>query len=404
MPREIIWFCAVCVVVFLGSSGLIYAQFYRGECMTPSKSEPSALALVRDRPLPSREVILRAVYLDPRSRDGFPNISVFLAEIHKELLVSGEEYGITGCGTSTVVSTHLTVRVAIESAWPHKKFPKLTHDVAMIDCFGLPMIPSGTRAFLWYRLKGSKHLYRVESERPYFVPHPKQAKKDGDDIKVVVCLATVCKFPPFIAEFLRYYKYLGVDHVYMVAEESFVRNGVIEAHESIQEALREGFVSFSFWHQWLRSDEVFYHSQYLGYADCIYRFQGTYDYAFLVDSDDHFIPLLPQQKILKPYIKRNCKIGACTFKWIEYYPDCGQDWSRLGPNGNITNTLLSYTCLRKREGKSLYRLAAVLDAGVHSPNKLLTGYKRKIVPPNEAYVAHVRKNRDPPKGLNFCNT
>ena len=48
--------------------------------------------------LPSDKVIIRAVYLDPRPRNGFNNASVFLVEIHKELAKKGS--GIVACGTS----------------------------------------------------------------------------------------------------------------------------------------------------------------------------------------------------------------------------------------------------------------------------------------------------------------
>ena len=190
----------------------------------------------------------------------------------------------------------------------------------------------------------------------------------------------------------------------MTAEDSFVQNGILEADEFIWEALVEGFVSLSFWHMWLNTDEVYGHVQMLAHQNCMYRFQGTYDYAFVVDSDDHFIPLIPEQKTLDYYTQRYCKGGACTFQWIEYFPDCSQDWSRLGPHGNVTNTLLSHTAKRHgpSEGKSMYRPKAVLDAGVHTPLQMMKGYKTKSVPSSAAYVAHLRRNRSPPNGQQSC--
>ena len=361
----------------------------------------AALSSARVLPLPSEYVIVRAVYLDPRPRDGYLNASVFLAEVRKDLLAR-ERDGILACGTSSSVSTDLTVRVPKNSWWPQKYYPHLTHEVAMIDCFGLPDIPAGSRAFLWFRVRDSGVLYRVESEHTYFVPRPKQTH-NRDDLKIVVCMAIVRDFPPFMREFLRYYKYLGVDHVYMTAEDTFVQNGILEGDEFIREALKDGFISFSFWHMWLTTDKMFYHSQMLAHEDCIYRFQGTYDYAFLVDSDDHFIPLVPKRETLDYYIELYCRFGACIFQWLEYFPDCGQDWSRLGRHGNVTNTLLSDTFHRRfGTGKTAYRLTAVLDAGTHKPQQLLQGYKYLFVPPNAAYVAHIRKDNIPPNGLQSC--
>lgn len=353
--------------------------------------------------LPSRQVIIRAVYLDPRPRNGSVNTSVFLVEASKEVLA--REDSIVACGTSSGISTTFTVRETKNSNWPHEKMPDLTHDVAMIDCFGLPDTQPGSRAFLWYkrdRYNGERQLYRVESQQPYFIPSPKQTHNE-DDLKIVVCMAIVRDFPAYMKEFLRYYKYLGVDHVYMTGEDSFFRNGVLENDEYIQNALIEGYISFTVWHQWLNSQEMFYHSQILAHEDCIYRFQGTYDYAFLVDSDDHFIPLVPQRKTLDFYIEQYCRSGSCVFPWIEYYPDCGQNWELLGSHGNITNTLSSWTHDRRwKPGKSAHKISAVLDAGTHTSHKLLKGYWRTYVPPQIAYVAHIRKDREPPDGLQSC--
>ena len=361
-----------------------------------------ALGAAKVEFLPSSNAIVRAVYLDPRPRNGFINTSVFLVELRKGVLTSE---AIVACGVGSRVSSQLTVRSVLNSEWVHVFYPQLTHDVAILDCFGLPDTPSGARAFLWYTQPngdGQPQLYRVESEQRYFVPLPKKTLNE-DDVKIVVCMGVVRDFPPYMNEFLRYYKHLGVDHVYMTGEDSFFHNGGLQRDNFVQNAVREGFISFTFWHQWLSPDEVFYHSQMLAHQDCIYRFQGTYDYAFIVDSDDYFVPLVPHRNTLDFYVEQYCRFGSCVFPWIEYYPDCGQHWERLGDNGNVTNTLVSLTHQRRfRTGKSIHRLTAILDAGTHKPQILLSGYHYVFVPPDAAYVAHIRKNKHPPDGLQSC--
>ena len=410
--------CWLVVAAAVGAAGLLllnlelslFSLVDRQICHSLSPPEltqrrlSSAIAAAKPDSLFSHHVILRAVYLDPRPRNGFLNASVFLAEVRKELLERGGE-GIVACGVGGGVSATLALRVPRNSWWVHETEPHLTHDVVMIDCFGLPSAPHGSRAYLWYHPLGDGEgerdgrLHRAESEHPYFVPRPKQTQ-NRDDLKIVVCMAVVRDFPPFMGEFLRYYKHLGVDHVYMTAEDSFVMNGIIEGDEFVREALAEGFLSFSFWHMWLSPDKVFYHAQMLAHEDCVYRFQGTYDYALIVDSDDYFVPLVPEHMRLEFYVELYCRFGACVFQWLEYFPDCGQDWSRLGRHGNVTNTLLSRTFDRRfGTGKTIYRLVAVLDAGTHNPQHLLQGYKFLFVPPNAAYVAHIRKNKMPPDGL-----
>ncbi|CAI8007357.1 hypothetical protein GBAR_LOCUS5162 [Geodia barretti] len=405
----------ICVVVVIVVVYPYVQELDVTSCKTPSSninatalfsnvSRPTALPLssalgsYRILSLPSDQVIIRAVYLDLRSREGFRNISVFMVEITKTLLAR-KGGGIVACGTSDAVTKTLKIRVVLNIGWVHSNHPSLTHDMAMIDCFGLPDTPTGARAFLWYRVVDGGDLYRVESEQPYYIPTPRNTKN-----KTVVCMAVLYNTPPYLIEFLRYYKHLGVDHVYMVADDSIVQTAALETDGFVQEALREGFVSFSFWHKWLTNKMIFYSSQMLAYENCIYRFQGTYEYALLVDSDDHFIPRVQDQKKLDYYIERFCKVGACTFKWIEYFPDCGQDWSRLGPHGNVTNTILSNRSqeFEYHTGKSLYKLSAALDAGIHTPLKLIKGYKCSKVPSNIAYVAHIRKHRAPPGGMKFC--
>ena len=367
----------------------------------------SALESALPVSLPSTELVVRAAYLDPRPRNGYVNATVFLVEARKEILARGGE-SIVACGVGAGISTTLSVRVPLNSWWPHKTQPYLTHDGAMIDCFGLPAVSPGSRAYIWYRFPGSdghhdnRRLHQAESEQPYFVPRPKQTR-NRDDLKIVVCMAIVRDFPPYMKDFLRHYKRLGVDHIYMTGEDSFMLNGIIEGDDFIRQSLMEGFISFSFWHMWLGTDEVFYHSQMLAHEDCMYRFQGTFDYALIVDSDDFFVPLVPGHTRLDYYIELYCRFGACIFQWLEYFPDCGQDWSRLGSHGNVTNTLLSHTFVRRLgTGKTIYRLTGVLDAGTHNPQQLLQGYKFLFVPPNAAYVAHIRKNKLPPGGLQSC--
>ena len=267
--------------------------------------------------------------------------------------------------TSEVMSKALKVRVVKNIKWIHDRHPEINHDMA---CFGLPAnTSSGAGVFLWYRVKDGGDLYRVESEQPYFAPVTNEKQNESS---IVVCMAVLRDNPPYIKEFLRYYKHLGVDHVYMMADESFVLSGVLNGYKFVQELLKGGFVSFS---SWLTKDIIYGRSHMLAYANCIYRFQGTYDYAFFVDSDDHFIPLDPKQKKLDYYIKRYCTGGACTFQWTQYFPDCGQDWSRLGPDGKVTNTLLSHAHkyhISKR-GESIYRISVALDAGIHTPKQLM---------------------------------
>ena len=386
----------------LGSYHCTENMAYTNSVLLGGHDSLPAFSSAKEELLLSRNLIVRAVYYDRRPRDGYINATVFLIEVHKHLLGNKS---IVGCGVGNMVSTDLTIRLSKNSFWVHKYFPHLTHDVAMVDCFDLP-VEAGLKAFLWYRKNiansHAEDLIRVESERPCFVPAPKQTYNE-DDTKIVTCVAIVRDFPPYFSEFLRYQKHLGVDHIYMTGEDSFIRNGGFQSDEYVLRAVHEGYISFTFWHPWLSEDHIFYHSQMLAHQDCIYRFQGTYDYAFIIDSDDFFIPLVPDAKSLDYYVNNYCHFGSCIFPWIEFYPDCGVQWERLGQHGNVTNTLVSHVSMRRvHAGKSIHRVSAILDAGTHKPQVLLDGYHWMRIPPSVAYVAHVRRNREPPGGMQAC--
>ena len=343
--------------------------------------------------LPSQNLILRAVYYDPRRRNGHINTTVFLIEVHKHIL---DKSSIVGCGVGNKVTTNLSIRA-------ENRKNSYTHDFAMVDCYDLP-VKAGMRAFIWYTIKQASSrtagLFRVESEHPCFVPTPKQAH-NKDDVKIVTCMATVRDFPPYFNEFIRYQKYLGVDHIYVVGEDSIIRNGILQSDEFVLKAVHEGYISFTFWHPWLKEKDLFYHSQRLGYHNCIYRFQGTYNYAFVIDSDEFFIPLA--NETLTYYVDKYCHFGSCIFERIEFYPDCGVRWERLGQHGNVTNTLVSKVSKPMLNiGKSLNRISAMLDTGIHEPMDIVHGYRKLHIPPTVAYVAHVRRNRKPPGGMRAC--
>ena len=173
--QGVYWHAAVFVTLLVVCSGILlqlefslFKLIDHRLCINVQEPEVTfSPASARNELLPSR-LIVRAVYLDPRPRNGYINTSVFLVEVHKDLLASK---AIVACGAGGEISTKLTVRVATNSDWVHWHRSDLTHDVAMIDCFGLPQTPAGSRAFVWYELKhnGQAEMYRVESEQRYFI-------------------------------------------------------------------------------------------------------------------------------------------------------------------------------------------------------------------------------------------
>lgn len=343
-----------------------------------------------------KDIVFRSAYFDSRPRHGHRNSSVFILEVRKTVLDF-----IVGCSVGGNVAKDFQVRSCINNGFHHKRCPYLSHDQVMLDCFDLP-VKNGSRAFVMYTTwKNVGHQRNqiemaVESERPLFIPPvPKISPLvKQHSLRIATCAAVLYDSPPLLSDWLRYQRVIGVDHVHIIAEETFQTAGRL--NEYFRHAVREGYVTLDIWHPWLHGCETFRHSKMVAYEDCVYRLRGTYDYVFMIDVDDFFVPLVQGQPKLSYYVEKWCHQGSCTFQWTDFYPDCGlkKNVSKLY-NGNVTSLLTSSVHNERHEGKSLHNPSAILDAGIHRPLALMDGYTETMVPQNKAYVAHIRKGMLP---------
>ncbi len=90
---------------------------------------------------------------------------------------------------------------------------------------------------------------------------------------------------------------------------------------------------------------VFWHSQLVKYQDAMLQYLGVYQFAFMLDFDDFFNPLLPNHKDLHYYVEEfyrdRPKLTTAYVKWLNYCES--PDLSRIPQNGNITATIKDYT-------------------------------------------------------------
>ena len=345
----------------------------------------------------SPDVIVRSVYFDSRPRHGHKNVSVFMVEMRKTILY---DKLVVGCQIGRSYTTQLLVHTLNVNGWVGNYIdekPFYSHTLAMVDCFDLPA-QNGSRAALLYKTSENGIVIPAESERPVIVFVPLQQKTNDhgkSQYKVAACIGVVYGSPHYLKDWLNYQRTIGVDHVHMIAEDSFTSL----QQSFIKKAQQDGFLSIDIWQQRLRSNvDIPYHSQMLAYHDCIYRFLGTdYEYMLFADYDDFFIPLVSQQKNLHYYIDNWCYKGSCIFEWIEFYPDCGMR-SESRPDGNITSLLTSNVHKRLPFRKCLHRLSAIVEVGIHDTREKMSGYEAVAVGRDIAYVAHIRQLRGPPNG------
>ena len=115
------------------------------------------------------------------------------------------------------------------------------------------------------------HTKSVISERPLYISPLYKPPTDGRkyNFRIAVCLGVVYESPPWLNEWLRYQKAIGIDHIHMIADDTFEEAGGFK-NEYLQQLIQEGFLSTDIYHAWLNSSQVYSHSQGLAYQDCVY--------------------------------------------------------------------------------------------------------------------------------------
>ena len=350
---------------------------------------------------PSKELFVRAVYFDDRPRDGHHNVSVFLVVCLKDIT---DKKLIMGCQVDDRRASQFSVKLIGETPLWRAFYPQINHEEVLVHCYDLP-VRNGSKGYIMYQMSPSSSVTIATSERALFIPPPRVKPTSSIGLKynmTIVTCAKIFRQPPWLEEWLMYQRTLGVDHVHLDAEDSFIRAGGLEKPR-IKELLSEGFLSVDIWKEYLGMWEIWYHNQGLIYEDCPYRFRGTYDYIVMVDTDDFFIPREPRESKLHYYINKYCRqngIGSCKFRWIEYFPDVYGFNNKSTSDGNITRALQSYSHYNQGNPKSLHRTTALIDTATHYAYIMMPQYKIYDVPVNVAYVAHVRKwKKLPDNGL-----
>lgn len=349
----------------------------------------------------SKDLVVHSAYFDDRARDNHDNVTVIFIDINQTILDSG---WILGCGVDSIKAVHFLVHSVAENKLMHAWLgPKpFLYETMVIMCYDLP-VQMGNEVFVIYKTStNTDDEVIVMSPHPIVFPAPRVQPIGEYNFTVVTCTKAHDRNVTWIQEFIRYQKTIGVDHVHISILDTFIKDGGFKdriiADPFMREALNNSYLSFSVWQEWYDGNmEVYLHSEILRKLSCMYRFRGTYDYAFSLDTDDFFTPRIPSKTNVKYYIKKYCYIkpaASCAFKWTWYAPKCGMI-GEIGLDGNVTNHLDSYQVYRNNKLKSVHNTQALVDATFHDAacnGCLLPGYDAVYVPQHVAHVAHNRMN------------
>lgn len=369
------------------------------------EEDTNDIGIGRRKYFASKDVIIRAVYFDDRPRDNHQNATVFLVLVWK---VITDNKLISDCQVDGNMAKAYSVKLIGETKlWrAYKEYNKIDHEEVLVHCYDVPS-RNNSEAFLYYRTSVNCTTVKMaKSERLVMFPAPRISPTSVEGVKYNMTLLTCTKVygnPPWLRKWLVYQRSIGVDHVHLIADESFFRGISKDLVYYLEELMDEGFLSIDFWIMWLANGkEVWYHNQGLILEDCIYQFRGTYDYVFILDTDDFFVPRVVGEPKAHYYVDKLCvrdNTGTCKFRWVEYYPDhFGMNASVPILDGNITSQLMNYTHQNQGNRKSVHKTQALVDAATHYAFNIIAGYKRVEYPINVAYVAHLRQKKNPPKG------
>ena len=336
-----------------------------------------------------KKVVVRSVYLHKREWNGHPTSYVFMVEIDRQVLSRNP---FVRCQVGNQASTTIDYMVpevagaVVAVNW----CPKFTHQTILVHCYLPAGSAAGSKAVLFYKVDQQSPIVAAESEKPLVIPAPPVPRPSPDKPTIVSCLAVQYGQPPFLGEWVRYQKTIGISHIQMIAEPSIQDSGALN-DPSVKKAIDEGFLAVDIWHTWFSPAQIHDHSQLLAYEDCLYRFQGTYDYLFPHDADDFFVPVISDQKQLQYYINKHCsKAGTCAMEWYQMCPTCGI-LHEAGEDGNVTDTLGYFDRCRREETKSVHNIAVTFDVSGHHGHKWAPGYTEiRVLAPNNMYVAHIR--------------
>ena len=271
-------------------------------------SVPVSTSLKPRRYASKIDLVIRSAFIDLRARDGHTNSTVVFAEVAKEFR---RHELMVGCGVGGQEAKEYRVHTLYWD-WIDYRYPKLTHEEVMILCYDVQAHNGSTASIRYHQSPNSTTVHEMSVAVTLIV------NRDGQKGSVVICTTCYGK-PPWLKEWLRYQKTLGVDLVQLYVEEKFIADS--QNMEITQPHIEKGFLKIEYRKTYFNSTQIYYNSQTLNYNDCLYRHQHTHQYATFVDTDDFFVPRLHNRTGLTYYLQKvmqHCE-AAVRFHWHKFF-------------------------------------------------------------------------------------
>lgn len=331
-------------------------------------------------------VPLRA-FLEQRPLNNHNNATIILVQVRKVIL-SGNR--ITGCGVGNETATEFEVLLLNSyKNFVHRFYPSLTCDEAIIICYDLKFHQSTDQPFITYR-NAYDYPIQVKTKSDLVVTIGVGMERNSSmNPRVLLCANELRGTKSFSGEWIQYQKNLGVDfiHLYTTQTDKF-----LDVDDS-------EFLHIDRWESTL-GEELYHQSQYLQYMDCLYRYQGLFDYVLVYDTSDYFIPMIPNKFDIRSYIKmifHHKHIGSVLFHRVVYSVGDSYKFKAqlrryvMNMPLNISNILDHYEF--KELGlltKGMHKLSAIMEITSQKAVSLMPSYITERISPEIAYVVHIR--------------
>lgn len=326
-----------------------------------------------------KEVIPLRAFLDKRPSNDHDNTTIILAQVRKGIHTGNQ---IIGCGVGDKSAS--SFEMVLLDAYIHRLSPLLTHDEVLILCYDLQLTSSKARPFVTYR-NAYNYPVRVETKTDIITNNSVKTSHFKNPT-VLVCAVQIMGTEWLIEEWIQYHKKIGMDFIHLYTTQS---------NKSLENSHR-GFLHIDLW----QGGGIYLESQSLQIMDCLYRYQGLFQYVLVYDTTDYFVPMISNKFNIKDYIEvmfDNMHTGSALLRRVVYSIDDSCKFKpllhNLGVHANISSIL----------GGQKFKELGVLTKGIHkisaareiTPQKaasLMPGYTTEMVSPDVAYVVHI-KNR-----------
>ncbi len=334
-------------------------------------------------------VVPRRAYYDHRRawKPGKGNVVVILTEMSDLAFGSFIACEINGHYTSVVDD------VREDTKWIRANHKGYTYSLVIVFCLFVPQeaIVNGASVKLIHKSRNDNCYSRVETEFPLVVK-PRNSTIDRGPNSVLVCVS-VFKRPPYFSEWLKYQQRLGVDMVHINADPTFVMNAT-SRYPYLKKSLDSGFAVMEEWNDFL-GEKLFWYSELIKYQDCVMQYLGVFQYAFMLDADDFFNPVLPDHKNIHYYMGEyfnNPTVCTKVLNWVTYckYPDL----SKSPSDGNLTALVQDGKTKPYQAGKAVHKLDNLLFVNIHKAHTILKGCHSDEQPSPIAYVSHIRPQKN----------